>query len=77
VTDLSAPFDVSEADALVPRGFLGVGSLGRLNMGCTLDVMRITDRAVQAKLIDCPTRDDRTPPQGTPGWVAKSALDLK
>jgi hypothetical protein len=79
VTDLSVPFASSEADALVARGFLGTASLGRLDVGCAVDVIKTTDRAAQVKLVSCPHSQniDRAPPVGTQGWVAKSALDLK
>jgi hypothetical protein len=79
VTDLSVPFATSEADALVPRGFLGNAALGRLDGGCTVEVIKTTERAAQVKVISCPPSPN-TPvpvPTGVPGWVAKSALDLK
>lgn len=81
VTDLSVPFDSNEADALVPRGFMGSGSLGRLGMGCLLDVIKTTDRAVQVKIASCPADEKTTVPASArstlQGWVAKSALDLR
>lgn len=79
VTDLSVPFAASEADALVPRGFLGQSSFGRLDIGCSVEVIKTTDRAAQVKLLSCPPSQN-TPvpvPTATVGWVAKSALDIK
>jgi hypothetical protein len=82
VTDLTAPLGISEADALVARGFQGSGPLGYLVLGCSVEVIKTTDRAAQVKVVSpagkClgegyPGRDMR----GTQGWVAKSALDIK
>jgi hypothetical protein len=77
VTDLSVPLATNEADALVPRGFLGTAALGRLEMGCTVEVLKVTERAAQVTVIDCPASPNGpTPPVNTQGWVAKSALNL-
>lgn len=83
VTDSSVPFTSSEADALVPRGFLGQGAFGRLGRGCTVEVLKTTDRAAQVRAVSCPPGDGTTVeaqfmgPNGLQGWVAKSALDLR
>lgn len=78
VTDLSVPFDTSESDALVARGFLGNGSLGRLGSGCTVELLKTTDRAARVKILECPASANtpNPPPAGSQGWVAKSALNI-
>jgi hypothetical protein len=77
VTDLSAPLASSESGALVSRGFLGNADLGRVGIGCQVEVVKATDRAVQVKLVSCPDSNETNVTVGTQGWVAKSALDLK
>jgi hypothetical protein len=78
VTDPSVPFDANEADALVPRGRDGQGAYGRLVKGCSVEVIKMTDRAARVRIIACPNADANTSTliaQQVEGWVAKSALD--
>lgn len=77
VTDQSVPFAASEADALVPRGLLGNADFGRLAVGCTVEVIKATDRAAFVRVLQCP-RPDTMPTElrGAQGWVAKSALSV-
>lgn len=77
VTDVSAPLSSTEAGALVDRGFMGQGDLGRLDRGCTVTVLKVTDRAAQVDASNCQTIDGVAPIKGVQGWVAKSALSLQ
>lgn len=74
VTDLAVAFEPTEADAVAPHAR---GSLGSFTMGCTLEVLKVTDRAVRVTKRSCPSYDTlSTAPAGVQGWVAKSALSL-
>lgn len=77
VTDVSVPLSSTEAGALVDRGFMGQGDLGRLDRGCTVTVLKITDRAAQVDVSNCQTIEGVAPIKGAQGWVAKSALRLQ
>jgi hypothetical protein len=78
VTDTSVPFAASESNALVGRGFLGQADFGRIGLGCTVEVLKTTDRAAQVKLLSCPSSSDmNTARTGLTGWVARSALDIR
>lgn len=77
VTDLSAPLSSTEAGALVDRGFMGQGDLGRLDRGCSVTVLKVTDRAAQVDASTCQTIDGVAPIKGVQGWVARSALSLR
>jgi hypothetical protein len=78
VIDLSAEFAASEAAAIRSR-FLDLADLGRLDVGCQVEVLTTTDRAARVKLLSCPadatTSHERRAPIGTLGWVVKTALD--
>jgi hypothetical protein len=78
VIDLSAEFAASEAAAIRNR-FLDLADLGRLDVGCQVEVLTTTDRAALVNLLSCPsdstTSDERRAPIGAHGWVVKTALD--
>ena len=78
VIDLSVEFAASEAAALRSR-FLDLADLGRLDVGCQVEVLTTTDRAARVKLVSCPsdstTGHERRAPIGTHGWIVKTALD--
>lgn len=78
VIDLSAEFAASEAAAIRSR-FLDLADLGRLDVGCQVEVLTITDRAARVRLVSCPsdstTGYERRAPIGTHGWILKTALD--
>jgi hypothetical protein len=50
-------------------------------MGCVLDVLKMTDRAAQVKIVSCPSDENTTVPSNAraslQGWVARSALSLR
>jgi hypothetical protein len=78
VIDLSAEFAASEAAAIRSR-FLDLADLGRLDVGCQVEVLTTSDRAARVRLVSCPaestTGRERRAPIGTHGWVVKTALD--
>jgi hypothetical protein len=78
VVDLSAEFAASEAAAIRSR-FLDLADLGRLDVGCQVEVLTTSDRAARVRLVSCPsestTGEERRAPIGTHGWVVKTALD--
>jgi hypothetical protein len=78
VIDLSAEFAASEAAAIRSR-FLDLADLGRLDVGCQVEVLTTSDRAARVRLVRCPADStpglERRAPIGTLGWVVKTALD--
>jgi hypothetical protein len=78
VIDLSAEFAASEEAAIRSR-FLDLADLGRLDIGCQVEVLTTTDRAARVRLVSCPadstTGDERRASIGVLGWVVKTALD--
>jgi hypothetical protein len=78
VIDLSAEFAASEAAAIRSR-FLDLADLGRLDLGCQVEVLTTSDRAARVKLVSCPSESsigyERRAPVGTHGWIVKTALD--
>jgi hypothetical protein len=78
VIDLSVEFAASEAAAIRSR-FLDLADLGRLDVGCQVEILAITDRAARVRLVSCPsdstTSLERRAPIGTHGWIVKTALD--
>ncbi|HLZ29277.1 MAG TPA: hypothetical protein VKV73_18325 [Chloroflexota bacterium] len=78
VIDLTAEFAASESAAIRSR-FLDLADLGRLDVGCQVEVLTTTDRAARVRLVSCPsdstTDNERRAPIGTLGWVVKTALD--
>ena len=80
VIDLSAPFTASEAAALRGRAaYLSLADLGRLDVGCQVDILATTDRAAHVRLVSCPADSEigieRRASIGARGWIIKSALD--
>ena len=80
VVDLSAPFTASEAAALRGRAaYLTLADLGRLDVGCEVEILSTSDRAARVKLISCPadstTGVERRASIGAQGWIIKTALD--
>jgi hypothetical protein len=53
VIDLSVEFAASEAAALRGR-FLDLADLGRLDVGCQVEILTTTDRAARVRLVSCP-----------------------
>jgi hypothetical protein len=80
VIDLSAPFTASESSALRGRAaYLTLADLGRLDVGCEVEILGTSDRAARVKLISCPadttTSVERRASIGAQGWIIKTALD--
>jgi hypothetical protein len=80
VIDLSAPFTASEASALRGRAaYLTLADLGRLDVGCEVEILGTSDRAARVKLVSCPadstTGVERRASIGAQGWIIKTALD--
>jgi hypothetical protein len=78
VIDHSVEFAASEAAAIRSR-FLDMADLGRVDVGCQVEVLTTTDRAARVRLVSCPsdstTDQERRAPIGTHGWIVKTALD--
>lgn len=74
VTDPSVAVANSEAAALAGTG----GE--RLVKGCTVQILKVTDRALRINALKCPDSPVMMPlakwQNGTEGWIAKSATDF-
>lgn len=74
VTDPSVAMASSEAAALAGTG----GE--RLVKGCSVQILKVTDRALRVNALKCPESPAMMPlakwQNGTEGWIAKSATDF-